>query len=626
MKSPIKTIVFLLIFILVSSYGTVQAQLGFCTGNSGEPIFTETFGTGTTVGPELSPGTTTYQYVGAGSPNDGQYTVSSSSNYFDWHNTPDHTPNDTNGKMFIVNADFTAGEFFRRDITGLCENTSYEFSAWLVNLLPSTGCGGAGIPINVKFQIWDITNTTLLATGDTGNIPNTNTANWQQYGLTFQTLPSQTAVILKMINNGNGGCGNDLAIDDIIFKTCGDNIAIEDNQTNNTILACEQDTPIQTQLTALPDFSIYNTHVYQWQESIDNENWIDILGETNQTYSTPALNSTTFYRVKVAEDAINLANPQCSSLSNVFEIQIVPQPQAPVSDGNITNCGGQSDAISVTVPNDVTVNWYDAANAGTLLLEDSTIYETDVAGTYYAEAISDIGDCISTSRTAINVNFLPSPQVEDESTFICEGETKTLYANAPNNAYLWSTGDTVSQTTVSTPGIYTVIVTNGSGCSVTKNITVTQIETPIIDSIVSDGSNLIVNTLNSGDFEYSIDGENYQLSNIFFNAEGGLYTVYVRERNGCGAVTQEYLHFVIPKFFTPNDDTKNDFFVLKGIELYNRSEVYIFDRYGRLLISSKNQPFYWDGTFKNRPLPSTDYWYVIIIDGQEFKGHFALRR
>lgn len=621
----LKNIQILILMFFVNS-ASVYAQLGFCMGNSGDPIFNETFGSGTTDGPELPVGTTTYQYVGSATPVDGQYTISSTTSYFDWHNIPDHTSNDTNGKMFIVNADFIAGEFYRRNINGLCENTSYEFSAWLINLLPSSACGSAGIPINVKFQIWDFTDTTLLASGDTGSISGTSSPNWQQYGLTFKTLTAQSAVILKMINNGNGGCGNDLAIDDIVFKTCGDNVTVEDTQNNDAIIACQQDTPIQTQLIATPDFSIYTTHVYQWQESTDNVSWTDIPGETNQSLTTPDLTITTYYRVKVAEDAVNLANPQCSSLSEVFEIQIIPQPLAPISDGNIINCDGESESISVTVPNNIIVNWYDAPNGGNLLLADSFTYETNIDGTYYAEAVSNIGDCVSMSRTAVSVTFLPSPQVEDESLFICEGETKTLHANAPNNTYLWSTGDTSSQTTVDAPGIYTVIVTNGSGCSVTKTITLTQIDTPVIASIISEGTNIIITTENSGEFEYSLNGTSFQLSNIFFGVEGGLYTVYVRERNGCGIKTQEHFHFVIPKFFTPNGDTKNDFFILKGIELYNQSEVYIFDRYGKLLVSSKNQPFYWDGTFNNNILPSSDFWYVINIDGHEFKGHFTLKR
>src|SRR5690606_40623523 len=107
-------------------------------------------------GPPLAAGNTTYLYAN-GVPEDGSYTISSVTPHFDWHRITDHTPNDTNGKAFIVNADFTPGEFFRRTVDGLCENTSYEFSSWLLNLLPASGCNNSGIPINVKFEIRDAT-------------------------------------------------------------------------------------------------------------------------------------------------------------------------------------------------------------------------------------------------------------------------------------------------------------------------------------------------------------------------------------------------------------------------------------------------------------------------------------
>ena len=226
----------------------------------------------------------------------------------------------------------------------------------------------------------------------------------------------------------------------------------------------------------------------------------------------------------------------------------------------------------------------------------------------------------------MSVVFYESPIVEDETLTFCEGTEITLYANVINTYYLWNTGENISQITVNTPGIYSVLVTTGNGCSETKTITLTQIDNPVIGNVVSDGNDIVVTTANSGDFEYSLDGVTYQLSPTFFNTEGGLYTVYVRERNGCGVATIEHLHFVIPKFFTPNGDGQNYAFILKGIEYFVSSEVHIFDRYGRLLVSSKNTAFAWDGKFKNQLLPTSDYWYVIKIDGQELKGHFTLKR
>ena len=45
----------LTILIAWCSIANLQAQLGFCGGNSGDPIFTEDFGSGTIDGPALRP-------------------------------------------------------------------------------------------------------------------------------------------------------------------------------------------------------------------------------------------------------------------------------------------------------------------------------------------------------------------------------------------------------------------------------------------------------------------------------------------------------------------------------------------------------------------------------------------
>ena len=100
-----------------------HAQLGFCSGNSGEPIFTQTFGTGTNYGPQLPTGTTTYSFLGGSGPQDGEYTVGRNTSQYGWNLPSDHTVGDTNGKALIVNASFTSGEFYKTSIKNLCENS-----------------------------------------------------------------------------------------------------------------------------------------------------------------------------------------------------------------------------------------------------------------------------------------------------------------------------------------------------------------------------------------------------------------------------------------------------------------------------------------------------------------------
>ncbi len=210
---------------------------------------------------------------------------------------------------------------------------------------------------------------------------------------------------------------------------------------------------------------------------------------------------------------------------------------------------------------------------------------------------------------------------------LCENQTIQISAEVSisNPVYLWNTGETSESITIDIAGEYNVEV-QGDECFTTiKTFLVRQVDLPILESISSDGQNIIITLANTGDFEFSIDGVFYQPNHVI-TLENGNHTIYIRDRNGCGIISMNYLHFAIPKYFTPNNDGYNDTFDLKGIELFKASDVFIFNRYGKLLKSSKNSPFAWNGTFNNELLPTSDYWYLIRIDDHEFRGHFALKR
>ena len=625
MKKSCSESLFILCCIIGLFSNATSAQLGFCQGNSGAPIFTEDFGTGLTDGPALPAGTTSYVFT-TGSPSDGQYTISSTTNYFDWANIRDRTPGDTNGKSFIVNASFTAGEFYRRTVTGLCENTSYEFSAWLINLLPQSGCEGAGIPVNVRFQIWDETDTDLLAQGDTGDIPNRNSPEWEQYALVFKTLSGQTSVILKMRNNANGGCGNDLAIDDISFSSCGDAITLTDGQNQAGTISCEGQGAITRTLTATPDFSIFTNHAYQWQESDDQILWTDIPAANNSTFTTPTITTSTYFRAKVAEDAINLSNDLCHVLSDVFEILIVPTPLPPVSNGDVSLCENENTPLSVSVPTDVRVSWYNAPTGGTLLAENSTSYTPTTSGTYYAESLRGSIDCPSETRTALTYTINQIPQVVDETIEICDGSTVILSSNLGNVTYQWSTGETTEEISIAAPGEYSVMVTNPEGCSNTKNISVIPVTVPIITEIRSDGSNILIALANTGEFEFALNNGVFQESAVFETILGGRYTVNIRYGDNCGVVSVEFIHLVIPKFFTPNADGNNDLFIPQGIEFFSSYDLFIYNRFGQLLKNGGQNTASWDGTFNGAPMPSGNYWYSLQVEETVRRGYFVLKR
>jgi len=618
-----------LLLFLIFGFGvhtTTQAQLGFCQGNSGDPIFEEDFGQGTTIGPPLPVDITSYEFVNQ-APLDGQYTVSSNLMQLgSFHNATDHTGN-PNGKALIINAAFDSGLFYQIPIGGLCINNSYEFSAFLMNVYDSASnaCTSNEIPVNVRFQIWDETDTELLAEGDTGDIFGTSSPIWRPFALTFTTLPGQDSVILKMLNNGVGGCGNDLAIDDIIFKSCGDLTEIVNESGVNNLQFCEDESLTDLVLKASTEINIYKTPNYQWQNSQDGENWSNIPGETTDELIIPEVSTNQFYRTLVAEDVANVSSITCNSISSVFEVNLIEFID-PVSLGDVTSCGGEITSIAVQSNPNISLDWYDSPTGGVLLEQNSFIYSPESNGTYFAEATTTEGNCTNPNRVAIQYTDFDTPNLNDETLRVCENESVTLSENFPDVQYLWSNGETGNSITVDSAGAYNLQLITEDGCSVSKTYFVENYVNPIISNISQIDDSLIIELSTEGDFSYSIDGNTYQNQPVFNNLTGGLYTIYIRENNGCKIVTEDFVYILIPEFFTPNGDNINDVFQIGGDTNFDEFEVIIFDRFGKVLIQSNEAPFQWNGTYNGRNLPSDDYWYRIKINDEIYSGNISLIR
>ena len=183
--------------------------------------------------------------------------------------------------------------------------------------------------------------------------------------------------------------------------------------------------------------------------------------------------------------------------------------------------------------------------------------------------------------------------------------------------------------------MYNIKVTNFYGafyCETSQNINVVPSDVAVISGIdVQDftyDQNVLTVVYNGiGDYEFSLNGIEYQDSPVFENLESGTYTVYVRDKNGCGVVSKETYILMYPIYFTPNGDGYNDYWNIDFSVLEDGLYVNIFDRYGKLIkvISGKSDG--WDGKYNGVQMPSSDYWFVVKRkDKKEIKGHFTLKR
>ncbi|MFS4467168.1 T9SS type B sorting domain-containing protein [Maribacter sp. 2210JD10-5] len=202
--------------------------------------------------------------------------------------------------------------------------------------------------------------------------------------------------------------------------------------------------------------------------------------------------------------------------------------------------------------------------------------------------------------------------------------------------------------TVSYPnsGRYRVTITTPFTV-ITDDILITYYTTPVLDattpveildtnlSIDPDRNDIRFNVDGDGDYEYAINGGEFQDDAIFLNVPSGINTVIVNDKNGCGITEPiEFLVVGYNKFFTPNADGNNDTWNIEGIETLNNPVVFIFDRYGKLL-KQLGVAGGWDGTFNGRPMPATDYWFRFeyeenddagLLVAKTRKTHFTLKR
>jgi len=226
----------------------------------------------------------------------------------------------------------------------------------------------------------------------------------------------------------------------------------------------------------------------------------------------------------------------------------------------------------------------------------------------------------------------PPVIVMPKQYYICGGNgSVTLEANAGHDTYAWSTGATTRSITVTTPGIYTLDVTD-SGCSKRQTITVSPSEKPSITEIETidwtvDDNSITIVAGGAGSYLYSLDGGPFQRSNVFENLPIGMYTVTVKDEFGCGEISEDVVLLNYPKFFTPNGDGQNEKWRIKFSTFEPNLQIYIFDRYGKLITGFTGEGEGWDGTLNGKPLPSTDYWFVVEREsGIVYKGHFSLIR
>jgi trimeric autotransporter adhesin len=361
-----------------SIYVSANNTSSLCPGGSGVNVYTGgDFGSGTTRHDStqltIAPG---YSWIpfATGAPQDGEFAVvnntsaNGSINKYTplpdattrvhrvWDIIGDHTgaanpdsgnlavPWGTNGGyMGVVNAAFGINTAIQKNITGLCPETYYEFSAWFKNVCAgcSSDSAGRGMGDAPLFKQYLATKTINDSAGVSPDLtytidgvdyyttgPIIYDKKWIKKGFLFRSS-SSGSITLTIRNNAPGGGGNDWAIDDIELTTCFPNMTYSPSANPNV---CENDMLVITDTVR----SVFDNYVeYKWQRwsAATSGPWVDIGGSSGSaspvwnatlnvyeyvsTYTVPGTetgpaNDGDLYRLVVASTTANLAGSSCS--------------------------------------------------------------------------------------------------------------------------------------------------------------------------------------------------------------------------------------------------------------------------------------------------------------------------
>ena len=258
----------------------------------------------------------------------------------------------------------------------------------------------------------------------------------------------------------------------------------------------------------------------------------------------------------------------------------------------------------------------------------------------------DNGECVSVGQyVKLKIYPLPEFQVNSEEVYCTNLEPIELVVFDAQEMYTYQWKDASGaligngqSISVSMGGQYSVRATSVLGCESRLRVInvressiaiISQNDIEVIDGGEENSIRIDPTNLGIGDYEYALDNilGPYQKEPFFENLLPGNHTLYVRDLNGCGTADIQVSVIGYPKFFTPNGDGYNDTWQVQGVSVQPQSNIYIYNKFGKLLAQLDADDEGWYGLFNGNPLPSADYWYrVQLEDGRIHTGHFSLIR
>jgi gliding motility-associated-like protein len=367
--------------------------------------------------------------------------------------------------------------------------------------------------------------------------------------------------------------------------------------------------------------------------------WSPAAGLSSTTVANPSYlaTTTTTYTLEVTSSF------GCKDTADIH-ITVNPRPTAAIAVTDTSVCPGAAIQLQGS-GSGTSFSWFPTVNMTNNNTRTPTVTIADSINYHFV--LFNVYGCSDTATETVTI--IPAPTfVVTPLLYHCVGDSIQLYASG-SDSYWWFPSRNLSNDTVATPSawvvgdtIYHVALTEKL-CkrSDTFDVEIRRDRTNLVKIIKSSdidcNHDSVSLTVTGGAYNFSWvnvedlpDSMNTSTTIIVHPDRPTLYTVAGSDLYGCknrdsivvSIIKDGDKYFFSPSGFTPNEDGLNDCWQLKIPGTVTDFKLFIFNRWGNNVYSSKNQYDCWDGKFngQDQPIGTYFYYYDITTECGKLKG------
>lgn len=306
----------------------------------------------------------------------------------------------------------------------------------------------------------------------------------------------------------------------------------------------------------------------------------------------------------------------------VATAQLTVVPNVLAVSGPLQLCPGQSATLTAANAGTAAVGyrWSTGATTPTLRVAQ--------AGTYTVTATLADG-CVLTARHTVGPPRATVAAAVAGDTLLCPGTSLQLTALNPDAlAYRWSTGAGTPTIAVTQPGTYAVVLTYAGGCTSRDSLRVRAARAlPAFtlgpDTTLCLETPLVLRAPALGRADVSLRWSDGSAGPTLRVQEPGRYSLEISSRCGSRVVARRVDYascLFIPNIITPNNDGRNDRFVINGLTR-GPWALTLFNRWGRQVYATEAYRYDWGAT----AAPGV-YYYLLQQGRTRHKGTLEVVR